>query len=640
MRSLRYPANAAALAVLFLISPVPATADAAQGEVHTLSAADLEGFLAPLMEQQLAQHHVAGAVAVIVKDGAVLFAKGYGLADREASRPMTADAALVRPGSISKLFTAIGVMQLVEQGELDLDRDVNGYLDFRIEVPEGGVPVTLRRLLTHRAGFEEHVKDLFSSKSIPEPLGQWLAHSQPKRLFPAGDVPAYSNYGVALAGYIVERASGEPYADYIARHILTPLGMYRSTFRQPLPEAFVPLAPKAYLRSDKPPLPFSETIAAAPAGALWATGTDMGRFMLALLNGGSLDGAQILREETLAQMMAPQVRARSGNLGLVFYETDIGGTRVIGHDGATVAFLSQLMLLPEHRFGLFVSYNGFRGIDPILWGGEAARAIVRRYFPSTPAPEAPPSAGEATAAAGVYQTSRRADSTMLRLSALASEILIRARSDGTLTLHSALWPFGAGYPMQGAGKDLYRQPQIGLMAFDAPAGVPRLTIGAPVQEFRPVPWTFDARIVVPAALSSLLAAALTLAAWPFLAIARWRGGRSLGYGAAARRGRLFARLVALEQLIAAAGFAVLYAAATANPTILNSTLDPVILVLYGLAWLGVAGAGISAWAALQIWRDCASGLWTRLHHTLLAMSALTLAWLFLTLGLAGTGLNY
>jgi CubicO group peptidase (beta-lactamase class C family) len=188
MKSLRYAANAAALALLFLTAPAHGgTADAAQSGAHALSAADLEGFLAPLMEQQLTGQHVAGAVAVAVKDGTVLFAKGYGLADIEAKRAMTADATLVRPGSISKLFTAISVMQLVEQGKLDLDRDVNGYLDFRIPVPEGGVPVTLRRLLTHRAGFEEHVKDLFSSKPIPEPLGRWLAHSQPKRLFPAGE---------------------------------------------------------------------------------------------------------------------------------------------------------------------------------------------------------------------------------------------------------------------------------------------------------------------------------------------------------------------------------------------------------------------------------------------------------------------
>jgi len=203
--------------------------------VHELSTADLEAFLDPLIKDQLARLKFAGAVVVMVKDDGILFARGYGYADVENKRPMTADATLVRPGSISKLFTGIAVMQLVEQGKLDLDRDVNDYLDFHVPTPTGGVPVTLRRLMTHRAGFEEHVKGLFSADRVPEPLGHWLMRSLPRRLFPGGDVPAYSNYGMALAGYIVERAAGKLYADYVAEHILQPLGMVHATFKATAP---------------------------------------------------------------------------------------------------------------------------------------------------------------------------------------------------------------------------------------------------------------------------------------------------------------------------------------------------------------------------------------------------------------------
>src|SRR5882672_2940415 len=116
----------------------------------------------PLMTEWIGTHKGPGAAVVVVTRDTQVFAKGYGLADIAAKNPFTADTTLVRPGSISKLFTAIAVMQLVEAGKLDLDRDVNGYLDFPIPTPEGGVPVTLRRLLTHRAGFEDHVKGLFS----------------------------------------------------------------------------------------------------------------------------------------------------------------------------------------------------------------------------------------------------------------------------------------------------------------------------------------------------------------------------------------------------------------------------------------------------------------------------------------------
>jgi hypothetical protein len=417
--------------------------------------------------------------------------------------------------------------------------------------------------------------------------------------------------------------------------------MAHSTFAQPLPEALAPLAATGYRRSDLPPRPFAESIL-APAGALSATGTDMGRFMLALLDGGSLDGARILRPETLAQMMAPQVTARTGYMGLAFAGVDIGGTPFIGHDGGTLSFLSTLLLSPENRFGVFVSYDGFQGIDRSQGRGDIARDIIQRYFPPVPPPDSAftASAADAEAAAGVYQTSRRADSTMLRLSALASQILIRARGDGTLTLHSPLWPFGAGYPLNPAGPGLYRSQLGGLMAFDDAGGTIRLTLGAPAQEFRKVPWHLDARLVVPAALASVLIAVLTLIAWPVAALWRWFRGRSIRGAAAIRRGYLLARLVALEQLGVAAAFMVLFGAATADPTILSSALDPVIVALYGMAWLGVAGGAISLRVAWQFWRERESDLRARLHHTLLAASAMILAWLFVMLRIAGTTLIY
>src|SRR5215467_2081226 len=222
---------------------LPAVADSPAQSLE-LTASNLASVIDPLMAAWIDKRRGPGAVVVVVKRDGAVFAKGYGFADVEARKPFTADATLVRPGSISKLFTGIAVMQLVDAGKLDLDRDVNGYIDFSIPTPDGGVPVTLRRLLTHRAGFEEHWKGLW--KREPEPLGRWLARNLPQRLFPQGDVEAYSNYGIALAGYIAERVSGEPFASYVQRHILDPLGMSRSTFQQPLPDDLAPLMAKGY----------------------------------------------------------------------------------------------------------------------------------------------------------------------------------------------------------------------------------------------------------------------------------------------------------------------------------------------------------------------------------------------------------
>ena len=604
--------------------------------VRELSIGDLGDFLDPLIKDQLAHLKIAGAVVVVVKDDSILLAKGYGYADVENQRPMTADATVVRPGSISKLFTGIAVMQLVEQGKLDLDRDVNDYLDFRIPTPAGGVPVTLRRLMTHRAGFEEHAKDLFSVDRVPEPLGHWLARSLPRRLFPSADVSAYSNYGMALAGYIVERAVRRPFADYVADHILQPLGMARSTFRQPLPEELVPLVARSYARSDQPPWHFFETIPAAPAGALSATGLDMGRFMLALLHGGSLEGARVLGEESLVQMMAPQIATAAGRMGLVFYEMRLAGTRFIGHEGGTMSFFSTLLLSPENRFGLFVSYDGRAGAPAL---NDLVLGFARRYVRASAPGSAlsPARREEADAVAGVYQTSRRADSTFVRLG--TSHIWVRAAGDGTITLYGG--PFATGQVFQGTGERRFRGPGGREIAFEeVPGHATRLHVGPPVVEWQRVPLHLDFRLVGPAVVASALTGALSLVAWPVAAIVRrWRG-RRWSEQAWVRRCHLAARLVLILQLLVIVAATGLFVAGTANLTILSNALDPAVLALYTGAWLSVLGGFGTLWVASQFWRKRIGGWWARFHHTLIAASTLTLAWFFLNWHIAGTTLNY
>src|SRR5450631_369647 len=371
-----------AFSVAFAVMASGAGADEAMPQTRLeLTAANLAGVVDPPMEEWIGKHQGPGAVVVVVTRDGPVFARGYGFSDIDAKKPFTADATLVRPGSISKLFTGIAVMQLVDAGRLDLDRDVNGYIDFAIPTPQGGVPVTLRRLLTHRAGFEEHAKGLFSRDRDPEPLGRWLAKNLPQRLFPDGDVEAYSNYGLALAGYIVERVSGEPYASYVQRRILGPLGMSHSTFQQPLPDDLEPLMAKGYRRSDKPPLPFFETITAAPAGALSATGADMGRFIRALMNGGELDGVRILPKARLDEMMTPASATPAGYLGLVFFGGKVADRDTIGHEGETMAFFSDLRICPAQGIGVFVSRDGIGEITAAQQIPRPAAAIARRFLP-------------------------------------------------------------------------------------------------------------------------------------------------------------------------------------------------------------------------------------------------------------------
>src|SRR5437773_4007135 len=368
-------------------SPPPPNLPATQPQPETspgpeLTKADFETFLDALIPSQLQNRNIAGAVASVVKDGKVLFQKGYGYADVEAERPVLRDQTLFRPGSISKLFTATAVMQLVEQGKLDLDRDVNDYLDFPIPKthPE---PVTLRQLLTHTGGFEETLKNLFvAHESDIKPLHTYLVNEMPARIFPPGKIPSYSNYGFTLAGYIVERVSGEKFERYIENHILKPLGMNNSTFEQPLPPQLGPQMSKGYLSASKKPRDF-EWVQAAPAGALTTTAAAMTQFMLAFLQDGAVDGVSILKPETVRQMESRQFEfdPMLTGLGITFMEYLIDPVRITAHGGDTVYFHSDMILVPDAHLGYFLSYNSL-GKDVGGGRGEVLRTFVNRYFPS------------------------------------------------------------------------------------------------------------------------------------------------------------------------------------------------------------------------------------------------------------------
>src|SRR3954447_5464973 len=193
----------------------PAVAEpAAHGAPVPLTATDAAAFLDGLLPSAMAIGDIAGATVAIVKDDSLLLTRGYGFADVEKRIPVSAEQTLFRPASISKLFTWTAVMQQVEAGKLDLDHDINEYLDFKLE-GFGGQPIKLRHLMTHTAGFEESLLDLLVTDiNKLKPLGDALKDSIPARIYPPGTVPAYSNYGASLAGYIVSRVSGMPFEQY------------------------------------------------------------------------------------------------------------------------------------------------------------------------------------------------------------------------------------------------------------------------------------------------------------------------------------------------------------------------------------------------------------------------------------------
>ena len=365
---------------------------------------------------------IAGGVVVVVKDGQILTERGFGYADVKAQKPVDPKVTLFRPGSISKLFTWTAVMQLVEQGKINLDADINQYLDFKIP-PRDGKPITMRNLMTHSAGFVEDIKGLIidRTRSYFVKLGPYLKDWTPHRIYPAGEQAAYSNYGAALAGYIVERLSGEPFDDYVAHHIFQPLGMTRSTFDQPLPANLLPDMAKGYPQADKPAIKY-EYVLAAPAGSLASTGDDMGKFMIAHLQDGSYNGATILKPETAVLMHKEDfvLTPPLPGYALGFYHEDRNGQVIIAHAGDTGVFHSDLHLFLNSHVGLFMSFNS---VGKGGCGGKRAHPAVPRFRrpllprakPTAPLPTWKDAKIDGAKMVGSYIANRRADTSFFRL---------------------------------------------------------------------------------------------------------------------------------------------------------------------------------------------------------------------------------
>jgi len=349
----------------------------------------VESFFDGFLKSQIEEYKVPGVTISVVKDGEILFKKGYGYSDLENTQRVDADNTLFRPGSVSKLFIWTSIMQLVEQGKVDLNENVNEYLDFEIpneivnkDNTEDIKAITVMNLLNHNAGFEDKIKDLFVlTEADIKPLGTYLREYMPARVYPAGREMAYSNYGSALAAYIVEKVSGMRFDEYVEANIFKPLNMNNSTFRQPVPAEIAGESSLgfAYLNGVYHSDPF-EYIQPYPVGALSSTAEDMAKFMLAHLNMGSYQGNRILSPETAADMHSQSFTHHSEFAGMAhgFIEMNYNGYRMITHGGDTFLFHSGLYLIPELNTGLFVSYNGR---DAAVARDLLIKSFMDRYFP-------------------------------------------------------------------------------------------------------------------------------------------------------------------------------------------------------------------------------------------------------------------
>ena len=470
-------------------APAPS---AALGDTAALGA-----FLDGAFNQFVDQLHVRGAVVAVVKDGRVLYSRGYGYADLAQRTPIDPATSLFRIGSTSKLFTWTAVMQLVQQGKLNLDADVNTYLkDFKIPATYAR-PITLRNLMTHSPGFEDGALGylITSDSSQVKSIDETLREHMPARVRPPGVLSSYSNYGAALAGLIVQNVSGVPFNEYIQHNILEPLDMRHSTFQEPVPADIRSglVTASVYENGVYTAKPFEYVGGFRPAGSGSMSALDMTHFMIAHLQDGRYGSSRILDSATAEQMHARTFAndPRLPGMALGFYEQRMNGVRVIGHEGDTQYFHTAMFIVPNAQVGIFMSYVG-TGAEPVRDG--VLQAFFDRYFPAPPVAILAPADSFARTAkqfTGTYRFARHSSTKIDKALMVASSPI----TVSVMPKKERLLVTGLGeHPAQFApiGNGLFTQVDgaytIGF-THDSSGAVTRLSIGAlPFMGTERVPW--------------------------------------------------------------------------------------------------------------------------------------------------------
>jgi CubicO group peptidase (beta-lactamase class C family) len=396
-------------------------------EVESAERADpdqarLEAFVDGVVEAFRQRDRIAGITVGIARGGRPVLLRGYGYARLDPAEPVDPGRHLFRIASVSKTFTYVAAMQLVEQGRLSLDDPVNERLPERLRVADDGYPepIRIRHLLTHTAGFEDlALGHLFVREPARVlPADEYLVRHRPRRVRPPGREAVYSNYSVALLGAVVAHVSGMPFEDYAERHLFGPLGMARTTFREPgladarrlegpLAGDLVPgFAREAGAYVAKP---FEHIAQTAAAGGASSTAADMLRFAIALAGDGAIDGGRILSPEINAAIREVLFTNAEGLNGLAhgFITDRIGPHATFGHGGATLYFHSNLTLVPSLDLAVFISTNTDTGRR---FAAEFPVRLVEFLDPAArPVPDPSPAAGgeDLGRYAGTYLANRR-----------------------------------------------------------------------------------------------------------------------------------------------------------------------------------------------------------------------------------------
>jgi CubicO group peptidase (beta-lactamase class C family) len=622
------------LSLLLAMAAMPNVAFAQQAAMP--ARAQLEEHADNAIQTTLKQHGLKGAAVVLVANGAIAYAQGYGTAG-ESGEKIDPATTVFPLDSIAKVLTGTAVMQLVDDGKLDLDTDINNYLQ-QVHIPDRfpGKPITLRHLLTHTAGFEEKVIGILpASPNQIGPLGNYLAQHQPERVRPPGEFVAYSNYGLALAGLIVEEVSNTRFDTYMAKYVLQPLGMGMTSFAQPLPDDIKKHVATMYERqADGTQTPAKRSgDFLVPAGGAWTTAADMGKFICMQIGGCDTGGQKILSSATLTELQKRQFGGdpRLPGMALSFEERYLGSLRMLAHGGDGPGSHSALAIAPDTKTGAFVVFNsdGTDGTGPFAAHEVAGELMLymngRQHTDQGNGPIAAAPKNVAKAVSGTFRTTRMNTSDFTKLFiASSTDITVKVNSDGTLTTtRLSLDPSSKTQHWNPAGEGLYQEKGSGrLLAFATVNGATVLYEGASTYQQLPGHQTLTMHLLLITVGVLLLWSCI---AWPLGNL--FRRLRKKQPKQAQPQLAKIARLTMGLTAILVLTFVIALVALVADSTnFLNSVLEgrPVIYIAFLPLTFAAIGMLATAVFAVMAWQRSWWTIGMRIHFTLAAFGGLLL----------------
>ena len=572
----------------------PASSSSESDEAPAAPTVDeLAAFFDGVIPDLLETHDVPGLAITVVLPNGEVFAEGYGFAEFEPDRPMTS-ATPLGTGSVAKVFTWTALMQLVERGEVDLDAPVDDYLDFEIPATFDE-PIRVRDLLAHTPGFEDYpLAGLFTrdADTIPE-LAEALSRRLPAREWAPG----------------VE--------------IFAPLGMSTATFLQPVPDDVAAQAAHGYAPDGASGFAATgpEYVTLYPAGGMVMSVEDAARFLQAHLGDGSVDGARILDPATVERMRTTLFRhdpLLPGN-AYGWWQSERHGERILQHAGDTLAFHSQMALLPDRGLGMYFATNGVTGAllrDP-LW-----EAFLDRFYPAAAPTPVDAATGDAGRYTGIYGTNRIASTSVGKVGLLVQTLSARVEDDrfvaGFMGAQNEWIPVG-----DGRFADAEREGEFVQFVLDEDGRRVAYASEAPMMVFRQLRW-FEHPTLHLGLLG--IAAVAFLSALVVVPVAAWRARRRQRADRRTAAPIERTRWLYLAAAVALLGFVAGFAVTMANPVgpafglSVPFTAGLVAGIVGAVLTAGIALATIFAWL-LEWWQR-----WERIYLTVVTVVALAFVW--------------